>query len=228
MNFIGFITFSTLEYIALFFMSLILFRFDIKDNIIKFLYFSIVLCFVSNTLQTESLRTVSPLIHIALYIPFAMYFLRINFFNSAVMMITGQVIYMMTQWIIIVSILESGILTSIEPYTRNAYIIQSATAFILFLIGLITYIQKGGFSFIDHNSRIKRTKNIVFERRLFIFFLIFSVVITSASNIYFVVSNNPPLLMITILMIIALVGLLYTCMKRDDHVNDRIVSSPDR
>lgn len=228
MNFIGFITFSSLEYITLFFMSLVLFRFDIKDNIVKFLIFSVVLSFVSNTLQTESLRTVSPLIHIALYIPFVMYFLRINLFNSAVMMITGQVIYMMTQWVIIVSILESGILTSIEPYTKNAFIIQSATAFIMFMIGIITYLQKGGFSFIDHNTRIKRSKLIVAERRSFAFFLVFSVVITTVSNIYFVISDNPPLLTITILMVIALVGLVYTCMKRDDHADDRIVSSPNR
>lgn len=228
MNFAEFIFFSTLEYVGLFYLILVLFRFNIKENMPKMAIFALVLSFVSNTLQTESLRTLSPLIHITLYILFAISVLRVNLFHAAVMMITGQVIYMMTQWIIIVWVLESGLLPAIEPYTSNAYLIQAATALIMLLIALITFVQKGGFSFIDHNSRIKRSKIFVAENRLFIFFLLFSVAVTFVANLLFVIDTNPPLLLISVFMAIALIGIVYTCMKRDDQTDGGIVGAQNR
>ncbi len=219
MNFAGFVFFSTLEYMALFYLMLVLFRFDIKENLLKFGVFSVVLCFVSNTLQMESLQAISPLVHVALYIFFIMIFLRLHFFNAAIMAVTGHVIAFMVQAILIVVVLKLGLMEGIAPYTTDAFIIQAATAFIMFMIGLTTYFQKGGFSFIDNNSRFKRTRIFVKENRLFIIYLALSVIVTVLSNLLFLISKDPPFLMISIFLFIVLVCLIYASTKRDERKN---------
>ncbi|WP_372661453.1 hypothetical protein [Cohnella sp.] len=219
MNFAGFLFFSSLEYFSLFCLMLVLFRFEVKDNLIKFGVFSLVLCFVSNTLQMESLQTVSPLIHISLYIFFFIFFLRIHVLNAAIMAVTGQVVFFIVQTILIVLVLQLGLLEEIAPYTKNAFIIQAATAFTMFMIALVTYFQKGGFSFIDNSSKFKRKRIFVKENRLFIIFFTLSVIVTVWANLLFLISKKPPFLFISFFLFIVLVGLIYTSMKRDGTKN---------
>jgi len=75
MKFFEFIFFSMLEYLSFFYFILVLFRFNIKENVLKFVIFSVVLSLVSNTFQTESLQAISPLIQAAFMIFFVVFFL---------------------------------------------------------------------------------------------------------------------------------------------------------
>lgn len=215
MDFAGFLFFSSLEYFSMFYLMLVMFRFELKGNLVRFGVYSLVLPLVSNTLMMESLQTVSPLIHIALYLFFFTFFLRIHLLNAAIMAVTGHVITFIVQTILIVMVMQLGLLEHIAPYTRNAFIIQSATAFSMFMIGLVTYLQKGGFSFIDNGSKFKRTRIFIKGNRLFIVFFTLSVIVTVWANLLFIISNNPPFLLIAGLLFVVFVGLLYTSMKRD-------------
>lgn len=216
MKFFEFIFFSMLEYLSFFYFILVLFRFEIKENVPKFVIFSIVLSLISNTFQTESLQAISPLIQAAFMIFFAIFILRVHIFNAVIMIITGYMTYSIIQWTItgIASHLAGTI--EIEPYTNQAYIIQTASACLFFVFALIIYLQKGGFSFIDTSSQFKRSKFFTKENRLFIIYLFFSIVVTFTGNILFIVPEHPPYLFYSILLFIGLSGLIYISVKRDE------------
>lgn len=157
-----------------------------KDYIFKFLFFSIVLSFVSNTLQTESLRAISPIVQAALIICFVVFFIRVHFFNATIMVITGYLINFIVSWIIASATIHFGHIDEIEPYTRNAYIMQIASASMMFMSGLTISLQKGGFSFVDNVSRYKRTRFFEKENRPFIIFISISIVSIFMINLLFV------------------------------------------
>jgi hypothetical protein len=215
MIFVGFLFFSTVEYMASIYFILILFRFNVRENLLKFGVFSIVMSFVSNTLQTESLQAVSPLVQPALMICFVTFFLRVHLLNAAIMVITGYVTGFIIQSTTVAMILHLGIVKEVVPYTVNAYMIQFTSSFIMFMFALVTYIQKGGFSFINYESRIIRTQVFVKENRSFIIFLSISIIVIFVTGLLFAVSKHPPYLLVSLFMLISLLGLLYICIKRD-------------
>lgn len=82
MSFIMFIAASMLEYISFFIFVLVLFRFSIKEYILKFMLGSLILAFVSNTVQTESLQDISPLINVFILFFLITIILRTKLFHS--------------------------------------------------------------------------------------------------------------------------------------------------
>jgi len=208
--------FSSLEYIGYFCLLLVLFRFNVKENVVKLLVFSVVLSFVSNTLFTESLRSISPLLHIALFIFIVMFTLRVHFFSATLMVIPSYVIYFTVQWVLIALSLHFNLFDSIVPYTKNAFILQTATATTLLLFAWVTYMLKGGFSFIDHRSKWKRDKIFTKSNLSFIIFMSISIITIFLVNFLFVVSNDPPYFSGSIILIIALLCLIYLAVRKDE------------
>ncbi|MDB4867394.1 MAG: hypothetical protein JWR03_1727 [Cohnella sp.] len=218
MKFIEFMFFSTLENIAFIYFILTMFRFHVRESMLKFIIVAIVLSLVSNSLLTESLQAVSSLLQAVLMICFVAFFLRVHLFNSLIMVITGYVINFIVQWIIIAMAMHFSGSVEIIPASPKAFIVQAASSSIMCLFGLITYHQKGGFSFIDHESRSKRSKIFVRENRPLILLVAFSIVLTFVANVL-LYTQHTPYLIISILLFVALTGLIYICVKRDEHGN---------
>jgi len=216
MKFFEFLFFSMLEYLSFFYFILVLFRFGLKENMAKFFVFALILSLVSNTFQTESLQTVSPIVQASLMIFFVLFFLRVHIMNAILMVVTGYLTYAIIQWTIIALTLHISGEQEIVPYTNQAFIIQAASAFLFFVFALIIYVQKGGFSFIDTSSRYKRSKFFVKENRLFILYLCVAILVTFISNILLIESSNPPYLLFSILFVVFLSGLIYISVKRDE------------
>jgi hypothetical protein len=215
MKFIGFMFFSTLENLAFIYFILTMFRFHVRESMLKFIIVAIVLSLVSNSLLIESLQAVSSLLQAVLMVCFVAFFLRVHLFNSLIMVITGYVINFIVQWIIIATAMHFSGSAEIIPATPKAFIVQAASASLMCLFGLITYLQKGGFSFIDHESRSKRSKIFVKENRPLIILVTFSIVLTFVANVL-LYTHNTPYLIISILLFVALTGLIYLCVKRDE------------
>jgi hypothetical protein len=220
MRFAGFVFFSSLEYISFVYFILALFRFNTREYIIKFAVFAIVLSLVSNTLQTESLRAISPLVQTGLMICFVVFFLKVHIFNATIMVVTGYLINFIVSWIIAAASMHFGHIVEIVPYTTNAFIMQAASAFIMFMFGLVTYLQKGGFSFVDKNSRFNRIRFLDKDNRPFIIFLSLAIISIFLVNLLFVLFKNFPNLLVSIILLIALLGLLYLSVKRDERTHD--------
>jgi len=216
MKFFEFIFFSMLEYLSFFYFILVIFRFGLKENMPKFFVFSLILSLISNTFQTESLQTISPIIQASLMIFFVLFFLRVHILNSILMVVTGYLTYAIIQWTIIAITLHISGEKEVVPYTNQAFIIQAASAFLFFIFAFIIYLQKGGFSFVDTSSRFKRSRFFVKENRLFILYLSIALFVTFISNILLIESNNPPYLLFSILFILFLLGLIYISVKRDE------------
>ncbi|WP_164472775.1 hypothetical protein [Cohnella candidum] len=215
MSYLGFVFFSTLENLSFVIFVLSLFRFSLQENLLKFGVFSVVLSLVSNSLQTESLQAVSALIQAVILVCFVAFLLRIHIFNSMIMVITGYVINYIVQWVTIIGVIHFTGHTEIEPYTTESFVIQSISSLMMLLISLFIHWQKGGFSFIDHQSRSKRSKIFVKENRPLFLLITFSVILTFAANFLLYRSSKPPYLMISILLFVALIGLMFLCLQRD-------------
>lgn len=215
MKFASFMFFSSLEYIAFVYFILVLFRFQVREYIWKFVVFAIVLSFVSNTLQTESLRAVSPLIQAALMIAFVSFLLRIHLFHSVIMVITGYVINFIVSALVMMTVMHFARLDTVVPYTPEAYMIQSISALLMFLFGVVTFLQKGGFSFIYENGKLKKRRKFSKKDRPFVVFLALSVLFIFLSNLWFLLSEDPPYLLIAAMLFVALIGLVYLSVKRD-------------
>jgi hypothetical protein len=213
-SFIGFVFFSTLEALSLFYFLLVLFRFDIRSNILKFGVISVVLSLVSNSLQTESLQAISPLVQAALCILFVAFLLRVHIFHASTMVITGYVFYAMIQTAI------AGITNHFNfaprPYTVGAFILQAVSSILMFLFALTIYLKKGGFSFVDTNSRLKKKKLFVKQNKLFIVFLLAAIVIIFITNFLYIITPNPPYMLLTILLLVSLVGLVSLSIRKDE------------
>jgi len=221
MKFAGFIFFSSLEYIAFIYLILVLFRFNVRENMFKFTLYAIVLSFASNSLQMESLQAFSPLIHVAVHIAFFSIFLGLHLFNAAVMVVTGYVVNFIVQWMIVamVSHLNGGAL-KIESYTPAAFAVQAATAVVMILCAWVTKFQNGGFSFIREASRFTRSRIFVKENIPFLIFLFFSIILAAGANILYIAVPNPPYLLISILFFAALIALIVISVKKDREADD--------
>lgn len=216
MKLIEFLIFSTIEYLTSIYFILILFRFNVRENLAKFSVIAIILSLISHFLQQEeTLRSMSSIIQPALMIVFVTFFLRVHLFNSMIMVITGYVVGFITQWGILAFTFHFGGVQDVEPYTGPAFTIQVASSIILLLFALVTYYRNGGFSFIDYRSRFKRTKIFTKENRSFLIFMFISIVVIFIATSLFVITKNPPYLLVSIFLLFALFGLLYICAKRD-------------
>lgn len=221
MKFVGFIFFSSLEYIAFIYLILVLFRFNVRENIYKFVLYAIVLSFASNSLQAESLQVYSPLVHVVIHIAFITIFLGLHVFNSAVMVITGYVVNSIVQWMIVGIISHvNGAQLKIESYTFEAFAIQAATAAIMALCGMATKLQNGGFSFIGEASRFSRSRIFVRKNVPFLIFLLLSIILVVAANMLYIAASNPPYLLISILFFLALIALIVISVKKDREDDD--------
>ncbi len=219
MNFLAFLFFSTLEYLGFIFFILALFRFSIREHIVKFVIFSVILSFVSNSMQLESLQAISSLLQAFLMICFVAFLLRVHIFNSLIMVITGYVINFIVQWILIAVVIHFTGSDEVITGTPKAYITQTASAFIMFSFGVITLFLKGGFSFIDHDTRSRRSKIFTKENRPLIILVSISIIMTFLANLLMYSVKDTPYLLVASILFVALIGLIYMCVKKDERTN---------
>lgn len=219
MNFLAFLFFSTLEYLGFIFFILALFRFSIREHAPKFILFSVLLSFVSNSLQGESFQAFSSLIQALIMVSFVAFFLRVHIFNSVIMVITGYVINFVVQWILYALVMHFTGSIELTPGTPKAYITQAASAFTMFAFGVAILIFKSGFSFIDYETRSTRSKIFTKENRPLLFLIVFSLVLTFLANFFLNQMKNTPYLLVALILLVAFLGLLYFCVKKDEKAN---------
>jgi hypothetical protein len=170
---------------------------------------------VSNSLQIESLQAVSALIQAIMVIFFVAIFLRVHFLNAAIVVVTGYIINFIVQWLVLIVTIHFSGSEVIVPGSSKGFIVQLASSCVMLLITLIIYLQRGGFGFIDHESRAKRSKVFTKQNRPLIIFISLSIVLTFLTNLLYNF-YRPPYLIIAIVLFIVLIGLLYICMKKDE------------
>lgn len=215
MSFIMFILASMFEYTSFFIFVMVLFRFTIREHIAKFILGSLILAFVSNTIQTESLQDISPLINVVILFFLITIILRTRLFHSFVMLVIGYVAQALVQWLLVSVLIHYKVFNQINSYTRNGYIVQVLTFLIMCLISAFIYATKGGFSYIQSNNRFY--KDSLKGNRLFITFLVLGLLVLFFANFLYMTSSNLPdyLYSIAIATIIILIILIYFSIRKD-------------
>ncbi len=216
MQFAGFVFFSSIEYVVTFAFILVLFRFSIKENISKFGVFAIVLSLVSQSLQTEFLQATSSLIQTIVIILFFYFFLKVTLFNATLMVITGYLLNFIVQWTLAGAFLHFAIVTDILPYTRDGYLLQFSSAFVMVVLTLLIAFLKGGFSFVENYNRVNKSKFFSKENRWFLLFVVVSLITIFVGNLLRILSEDPPYLIISIFLLVSMLVLILLTIRKDE------------
>ncbi|RED63917.1 hypothetical protein DFP95_103158 [Cohnella lupini] len=220
MQFIQFIFASMLEYITFSIFAMVLFRFSVKEHIVKFCLSSFILALVSNTLQVESLQNISPVINVFLLVFLLSIILRIRLLHSIIMVILSYLVYTLVQWLLLTIFIKFGLFSEIKPYTFSGYILQASSAAMLVLISYFILVTNGGFSYIRASSRF--FKEEVKGNRLFLVTLVISLFVVFVVNAMYIGSVGLPqyFYTIAIVIILVLVILIYFSTRKDNK-NDK-------
>jgi hypothetical protein len=218
MQFAGFMFFSTIEYLAYFCFILVLFRFSVRENFLKYAVFSIVLSLVSQSLQTEFLQAISSLIQTILIILFFHFFLKVTLFNATIMVITDYLISFIVQWTFAGMYMHFGIVHELIPYSRDGYLLQLSSATVMTLLTALISTLKGGFSFVENHNRINKTKFFSKQNRLFILFIVISVFTIFIANVLSMIYENPPYLLVSIILLVSMLILIMLTVRKDEQI----------
>jgi len=166
-TFLGYMSFSMIEGLAVYALTLSIFRFPFM----KFIW-PIVLMITVTNLQSFFIRdelqltAISPIINVIITILFLAIFMRIPIVWSMVMTVTGYISFALIQTLIV--LLSDGYLSlsQIQDYSWKGYQLQLITGVVGMAIGWLLYKFGFGFSYEFEKLRFK------WERVLIIVFLI--------------------------------------------------------
>ncbi|MFC5701249.1 hypothetical protein ACFPVX_08125 [Cohnella faecalis] len=215
MLFAKFILASTVEFLSFFIFAMVLFRFSVKEALLKFIIASLIFSFVSNTLQVESLQNISPLVNIFLFVFLITIILRVRLLHSIVMVAITFVAFSLVQWLLLTIFLKAHLFNEILPYTNNGFALQLSTALTLCIISAFIFMTNGGFSYIQSSSRFY--KETFKGNRLFFLFLLLALLEIILVNIFYLASVDLPyyIYFVSITIMIILVLLIYFSIRKD-------------
>lgn len=216
MLFITFIGASILEYLSLLVFCISLFRFNVKEFFAKLVLSSVILSFVSNTMQVESLQDIAPVINVILLLFLVTIILRTRLLHSIIMVVISYVGFSLVQWILYTITIRFGLFESIVTYTKSGFFLQGITAVVMFLISAFLKWQKGGFGYIQSAGRFY--KESYKDNKLFLAGLLLGLVVVFGINLFYLTSVEVPTYLYTValIIIVTLVVLLYFSVRKDD------------
>lgn len=150
----GFMFFSTIETLALYYLIMSLFRFKWKWYLWQVLFVILLNNLQSYLLRNElGMANISPLILILIFILFFSAVVRMPLILSIIATISGYVIFAVIQTIIV--LLVFGSISDIYASVGNGYFLQLLTSAVVFFIFSYAYRKGKGFTFDLDKLRLK-------------------------------------------------------------------------
>lgn len=151
---VGFMLFSTIETVALYYLIMSLFRFKWKWYIWQALFVILLNNLQSYLLRNElGMSNVSPLILILIFILFFASVVRMPLILSIIATISGYAVFAVIQTIIV--LLVFGSISEIDASKSNGYVLQTLTAAVVFILFSFSYRKGKGFTFDLDKLRLK-------------------------------------------------------------------------
>lgn len=151
---VGFMFFSTIETLALYYLIMSLFRFKWKWYLWQVLFVILLNNLQSYLLRNElGMANISPLILIFIFILFFSAVVRMPLILSIIATISGYVIFAVIQTIIV--LLVFGSISDIYASVGNGYFLQLLTSAVVFFIFSYAYRKGKGFTFDLDKLRLK-------------------------------------------------------------------------
>ncbi len=217
MDLLKFVLFSLLEYFASFVFILIQFRFSLKENISKILLISILLSFVSYSFIQADLRGISSLIQTLIFFMYIYHVMKVSIVNSIIMVMTGYIVLGLVQTCIVAILSHADIIQGeLVVGETITYSVQVLSSVVVLVLSFLTYYFKGGFSFVESNSRFSKN---TFKGKNFWFVIVLSFIftITIITNIVLLNSTEPPYLGVAIVLLVNLLLFFYVTFRRDEN-----------
>ena len=151
---VGFMFFSIIETVAVYYLVMALFRFKSRDFIWEALFVSLLINLQSYILRNEfSLAYMVPLITVVIFMFFFKIVVHIPLIWSLIATIFGYAIYAFLQ--IGMTILLFGSIAAAQSSLSNGYLLQFASGLIAILASLFIYKIGWGFKFDFERLRFK-------------------------------------------------------------------------
>lgn len=207
-----FIFFSAIEWLALIVMTFAIFKFQLPGYWGRLLLSSFMLSLLSYMVLVELDMS---LYGMFIQVPFVFFHFwqvfRIPMFYAALMVINGYVWYTLIQAVVLFIFQLAG--NQIMPNIQPAFVIQSITAVMVFLIAWLLIRTNWGFTFVPDTDRVKISWNKL-NIRLLIMCIIGYGVLSMSIFMFF---NGYTALLIIILSAIVFGFLQYLVFKREYH-----------
>jgi hypothetical protein len=213
MEFLLFVVFSSMEYLAIFAIMFALFRFEYKFYHNSVIFICGVLSFVSYSLRYGfEQEFLGPIVHILLIFAFLYYIFQVQVFYAGVMSVTGFLAYVIIQTITLVILNFSGVIKfgEVQPNTWEGYLIQIISCLLAFSIIFLIKRKNFGFAYVPHGQRA-----FVAYKGLNKIFLYFIILGTIATSILFELDNEPLLLIMTGVLIAIFIIIIYLSIRKE-------------
>ena len=201
-NSLGFMFFSTIETISIYYLIMALFRFKASSHIWEALFVVLLINLQSYVLRNEfSLSFLVPMIAILILIFLFAVIVKIPLIWSVITTILGFAIFGFMQTGL--AILLFGSIAGAQSTTSNGYLLQFASGTITILISLFLYRFGWGFKFDFERLRFKFEDILVII--LIILFLVFISIVLYYNEIF----------IITLFFVSTVVFLLYYALGKE-------------
>lgn len=171
----GFMFFSTVEGLALYYLIMCLFRFKWKGHIWPAMFVMLLNNLQSYLVRNElNMDNISPLITIIVFILFFSAVVRMPVILSVIATVSGYVIFAAVQTALV--FLLFGSLAAVNESLYNGYLLQTATAIVVVSSFWLLYRQGKGFTFDLAKLRLK-LEDIVLTVLIVVFLLAISVLL---------------------------------------------------
>lgn len=216
MDFVLYIVFSSLEYLAIFALTFALFRFEYKVYHNSVLFVSAMLAFVSYSIRISfDQPIIDPIATVLLMYAFMHYIFQVQVFYSAVMTVTGYIAYGIVQSSVIFGLDLVGILTleQVKPNTIYGYVTQLVSIAIALVITALLKRKNFGFAYVPHGHRA----NVKYRglNRLFLITLILASAMAWITLYYNVEASALPFFLMTIPLIVIFGFLIYLSVRKE-------------
>ncbi|MGG1312803.1 MULTISPECIES: hypothetical protein [Cohnella] len=150
MNNVWFVLFSTIEATSIYTIMLTIFRYNTITYIKQIVPISILMSILSWAIWNElNISQYAPIISVVIFVIFIFYILRISLLGAALVVGTGYAAYAVVQTLLLAVFQSLGLLSieNVQSNKPDLYVLQSASALILFFASYVLYKKGYGFTF---------------------------------------------------------------------------------
>lgn len=197
---------STLEGIGVFYLTLTMFRFRIRDYLFPLILINVLIAFFSFTIREElSLVGVAPIIQLILLAFFIQVLIRIPLIWSVIMASSGIITFALLQTIVLFGLVTLKVvdLESVRGNTIDTYITQVCVMIVIYTLSYHLFRRGYGFTF-NFGTFAIRWENI--------WMLVLQLVVFIGFGFIFLMKN---LLLATLIFFICLVFFLIYHFRRE-------------
>ncbi len=216
MDFLLYVLFSSLEYLAIFALMFALFRFEYKFYHNSVLFICAVLSFVTYSLRYGFEQAyLGPIANLLLIFAFLYYIFQIQIFYSGIMAVTGYLAYIIIQIIIFIVLDTTGILNvrGIEPNTLEGYILQLSSTAVAMATTYFIKRKNYGFAYVPHGQRAF----VLYKglNKLFLYLIILGAILVSIMLYFNTDENRVVLVIMTALLIVIFTVIIYLSIRKE-------------